>query len=155
MRCPFCAENDTRVLDSRLANEGDQVRRRRECCGCKSRFTTYEVAELDMPDVVKCNGTRQPFDERKLNSGFLKALEKRPVNRDTIVLAVNRIKRSLMGKTDNEISSQLLGEKVMEELRNIDHVAYVRFASVYRSFEDVSEFNDVIANLHSESGHEQ
>ena len=98
MRCPFCAENDTRVLDSRLANEGDQVRRRRECCGCKSRFTTYEVAELDMPDVVKCNGTRQPFDERKLNSGFLKALEKRPVNRDTIVLAVNRIKRSLMGK---------------------------------------------------------
>jgi transcriptional repressor NrdR len=104
---------------------------------------------------VKCNGTRQPFDERKLNSGFLKALEKRPVNRDTIVLAVNRIKRSLMGKTDNEISSQLLGEKVMEELRNIDHVAYVRFASVYRSFEDVSEFNDVIANLHSESSHEQ
>ena len=104
-----------------------------------------------MPDVVKWNGTRQPFDELKLCSGFLKALEKRPVNRDTIDLAVNRIKHSLLGKTDTEISSQLLGEKVMTELRHIDHVAYVRFASVYRSFQDVSEFNDVIANLHSEN----
>ena len=147
MRCPFCAEHDTRVLDSRLAHDGDQVRRRRECTVCKARFTTYEVAELRMPDVVKHNGTRQPFDDQKLCSGIMKALEKRPVNRNAVEQAVSRIKRSLMGKSDSEVSSQLLGEKVMNELRNLDHVAYVRFASVYRSFEDVSEFNDVIANL--------
>lgn len=147
MRCPFCAEHDTRVLDSRLAHDGDQVRRRRECNACKARFTTYEVAELRMPDVVKHNGTRQPFDDNKLRSGIMKALEKRPVNRNAVEQAVSRIKRSLTGKTDSEVSSQLLGEKVMNELRNLDHVAYVRFASVYRSFEDVSEFNDVIANL--------
>lgn len=147
MRCPFCAEHDTRVLDSRLAHDGDQVRRRRECTVCKARFTTYEVAELRMPDVVKHNGTRQPFDDQKLRSGIMKALEKRPVNRNAVEQAVSRIKRSLMGKSDSEVSSQLLGEKVMNELRNLDHVAYVRFASVYRSFEDVSEFNDVIANL--------
>lgn len=151
MRCPFCAENDTRVLDSRLANDGDQVRRRRECVTCKSRFTTYEVAELGLPDVVKHNGTREPFSDTKLRSGFIKALEKRPVNRNTIEQAVSRIKRSLVGKSDNEVSSQLLGEKVMNELRQLDHVAYVRFASVYRSFEDVSEFNEVIANLHDEN----
>lgn len=151
MRCPFCNEHETRVLDSRLAHEGDQVRRRRECGACKARFTTYEVAELRLPDVVKHNGTREPFDDAKLRSGFIKALEKRPVNRNSIEQAMNRIKRSLMGKTDSEVSSQLLGEKVMNELRNLDHVAYVRFASVYRSFEDVSEFNDVIANLHDES----
>ena len=147
MRCPFCAEHDTRVLDSRLAHDGDQVRRRRECTVCKARFTTYEVEELRMPDVVKHNGTRQPFDDQKLRSGIMKALEKRPVNRNAVVQAVSRIKRSLMGKSDSEVSSQLLGEKVMNELRNLDHGAYVRFASVYRSFEDVSEFNDVIANL--------
>ncbi|MEI7840797.1 MAG: transcriptional regulator NrdR [Methylococcaceae bacterium] len=151
MRCPFCNEHETRVLDSRLANEGDQVRRRRECGMCKARFTTYEVAELRLPDVVKHNGTRELFNDDKLRSGFVKALEKRPVNRDTIEQAISRIKRSLIGKTDSEIASQFLGEKVMNELRNIDHVAYVRFASVYRSFEDVSEFNDVIANLHDEN----
>lgn len=151
MRCPFCNEHETRVLDSRLADEGDQVRRRRECGVCKARFTTYEVAELRLPDVVKHNGTRELFNDDKLRSGFIKALEKRPVNRDTIEQAISRIKRSLIGKTDSEIASQFLGEKVMNELRNIDHVAYVRFASVYRSFEDVSQFNDVIANLHDEN----
>lgn len=149
MRCPFCNEHETRVLDSRLAQEGDQVRRRRECGGCKSRFTTFEVAELRLPDVVKHNGTREPFEEAKLRSGFMKALEKRPVTRDTVEQAISRIKRSLIGKIDSEISSQFLGEKVMNELRLLDHVAYVRFASVYRSFEDVSEFNDVIANLNN------
>ncbi len=148
MRCPFCAEHETRVLDSRLAHEGDQVRRRRECVVCKARFTTYEVAELQLPDVVKHNGTREPFDDGKLRSGFIKALEKRPVNRESVEQAISRIKRSLIGKSDSEVASQFLGEKVMNELRNLDHVAYVRFASVYRSFEDVSEFNDVIANLH-------
>ncbi len=151
MRCPFCNEHETRVLDSRLADEGDQVRRRRECGVCKARFTTYEVAELRLPDVVKHNGTRELFNDDKLRSGFIKALEKRPVNRDTIEQAISRIKRSLIGKTDSEIASQFLGEKVMNELRNIDHVAYVRFASVYRSFEDVSQFNDVIANLNDEN----
>ncbi|GDX84049.1 transcriptional repressor NrdR [Methylococcaceae bacterium] len=149
MRCPFCNEHETRVLDSRLAQEGDQVRRRRECGVCKARFTTFEVAELRLPDVVKHNGTREPFEEAKLRSGFMKALEKRPVTRDTVEQAISRIKRSLIGKIDNEISSQFLGEKVMNELRLLDHVAYVRFASVYRSFEDVSEFNDVIANLNN------
>ena len=148
MRCPFCAEHETRVLDSRLAHEGDQVRRRRECVVCKARFTTYEVAELQLPDVVKNNGTREPFDDGKLRSGFIKALEKRPVNRESVEQAISRIKRSLIGKSDSEVASQFLGEKVMNELRNLDHVAYVRFSSVYRSFEDVSEFNDVIANLH-------
>lgn len=151
MRCPFCSEHETRVLDSRLAHDGDQVRRRRECGVCKARFTTFEVAELQLPDVVKHNGTREPFNDEKLRSGFVKALEKRPVNRNSIEQAMNRIKRSLMGKTDSEVTSQLLGEKVMIELRNLDHVAYVRFASVYRSFEDVSEFNDVIANLNDEN----
>ena len=151
MRCPFCTEHETRVLDSRLAHEGDQVRRRRECVVCKARFTTYEVAELQLPDVVKHNGTREPFDEEKLRSGFVKALEKRPVNRESVEQAISRIKRSLIGKSDSEVASQFLGEKVMNELRNLDHVAYVRFASVYRSFEDVSEFNDVIANLNDES----
>jgi transcriptional repressor NrdR len=151
MRCPFCAEHETRVLDSRLAHEGDQVRRRRECVACKARFTTYEVAELQLPDVVKHNGTREPFDENKLRFGFVKALEKRPVNRESVEQAISRIKRSLIGKSDSEVASQFLGEKVMNELRNLDHVAYVRFASVYRSFEDVSEFNDVIANLNDEN----
>jgi len=150
MRCPFCNEHETRVLDSRLADEGDQVRRRRECGVCKARFTTYEVAELRLPDVVKHNGTRELFNDDKLRSGFIKALEKRPVNRDTIEQAISRIKRGLICKTESEIASQFLGEKVMNELRNIDHVAYVRFASVYRSFEDVSQFNDVIANLNDE-----
>lgn len=151
MRCPFCNEHETRVSDSRLAHEGDQVRRRRECGACKARFTTFEVAELRLPDVVKHNGTRELFNDEKLRSGFMKALEKRPVNRDAVEQAISRIKRGLIGKTDSEVASQFLGEKVMNELRNIDHVAYVRFASVYRSFEDVSQFNDVIANLHDEN----
>ncbi len=147
MRCPFCAEQDTRVLDSRLANEGDQVRRRRECTACKERFTTYEVAELNLPRIIKRDGMRQPFDESKLRSGMHKALEKRPVDSDDIEAAINRIKRDLMGKGDREISTQELGEKVMKELSTLDHVAFVRFASVYRSFQDISEFTDIIENL--------
>lgn len=147
MRCPFCAEQDTRVLDSRLANEGDQVRRRRECTACKERFTTHEVAELNLPRIIKRDGMRQPFDESKLRSGMHKALEKRPVDSDDIEAAINRIKRDLMGKGDREISTQELGEKVMKELSTLDHVAFVRFASVYRSFQDISEFTDIIENL--------
>ncbi len=147
MRCPFCAAQDTRVLDSRLASEGDQVRRRRECNVCKERFTTFEIAELTMPRVVKRDGIREPFEEHKLRSGMLKALEKRPVSGDNIEAAINRIKKELMEKGEREISAQELGERVMKELISLDHVAFVRFASVYRSFQDVSEFTDMIEHL--------
>lgn len=147
MRCPFCTAQDTRVLDSRLINEGDQVRRRRECNVCKERFTTFEMAELTMPRVVKRDGIRVPFEENKLRSGMLKALEKRPVDSDAIEAAINRIKKELMAKGDREITAQELGEKVMKELSVLDHVAFVRFASVYRSFQDVSEFTDMIEDL--------
>ncbi len=147
MRCPFCATQDTRVIDSRLANEGDQVRRRRECGSCKERFTTYEVAELILPRIVKRGGIREPFEEKKLRSGMLRALEKRPVSSDDIEAAINRIKKDLMAAGEREISAQELGEKVMRELKILDHVAFIRFASVYRSFQDVSEFTDMIENL--------
>ena len=147
MRCPFCSAQDTRVLDSRLVNEGDQVRRRRECNVCKERFTTFETAELTLPRIVKRDGNREPFEERKLRSGMLKALEKRPVDSDAIEAAVNRIKKELMETGDREIPVQVLGEKVMKELSSLDHVAFVRFASVYRSFQDVSEFTDMIEGL--------
>ena len=147
MRCPFCSVQDTRVLDSRLVNEGDQVRRRRECNVCKERFTTFETAELTLPRIVKRDGNREPFEERKLRSGMLKALEKRPVDSDAIEAAINRIKKELMETGDREIPVQVLGEKVMKELSSLDHVAFVRFASVYRSFQDVSEFTDMIEGL--------
>ena len=147
MRCPFCSVQDTRVLDSRLVNEGDQVRRRRECNVCKERFTTFETAELTLPRIVKRDGNREPFEERKLRSGMLKALEKRPVDSDAIEAAINRIKKELMETGDREIPVQVLGEKVMKELSLLDHVAFVRFASVYRSFQDVSEFTDMIEGL--------
>jgi len=147
MRCPFCGAQDTRVLDSRLANEGDQVRRRRECNACKERFTTHEVAELTLPRIVKRDGISQPFEENKLRSGMLRALEKRPVGSDAIEAAINRIKKDLMAKGEREVSAQELGEQVMKELNLLDHVAFVRFASVYRSFQDVSEFTDIIEDL--------
>lgn len=147
MRCPFCGTQDTRVIDSRLANEGDHVRRRRECIACKERFTTFETAELVMPRIVKRNGIREPFDENKLRSGMLRALEKRPVSSDAIEAAVNRIKKDLLSSGDREIPAEAIGEKVMHELSVLDHVAYVRFASVYRSFQDVSEFTDMIKGL--------
>ncbi len=147
MRCPFCAAQDTRVLDSRLANEGDQVRRRRECNVCKERFTTFEMAELTMPRVIKRDGIREPFDEKKLRSGMLKALEKRPVESDAIEASLAKIKKELIAKGEREIAAQELGEMVMKELSVLDHVAFVRFASVYRSFQDVSEFTEMIAHL--------
>lgn len=147
MRCPFCSAQDTRVLDSRLANEGDQVRRRRECNVCKERFTTFEVAELTMPRVIKRDGVREPFDEKKLRSGMLKALEKRPVDSDAIEASLAKIKKGLIAKGEREVTAQELGELVMKELSVLDHVAFVRFASVYRSFQDVSEFTEMIAHL--------
>jgi transcriptional repressor NrdR len=150
MRCPFCGAQETRVIDSRLSQEGDQVRRRRECTECRERFTTFEAAELTMPRVVKSNGNREPFREEKLRSGMLRALEKRPVGSDQIEAAINRIKRKLLARGEREIPSRLIGESVMSELAQLDHVAYVRFASVYRSFQDVNEFRVVIDHLEHE-----
>ena len=150
MQCPFCDEGDTRVVDSRLADDGAQVRRRRECTGCRERFTTYEAAELAAPRIVKNDGTRVPFDERKLRSGMLRALEKRPVPSDTVEAAIGRLRRRLMRAGEREIASGAVGELVMEALRDLDRVAYVRFASVYRSFEDVSEFREEIDRLEDE-----
>lgn len=147
MRCPFCTAQDTRVVDSRLASEGDQVRRRRECSECKERFTTYEATEFNLPRIIKSDGLREPFNEQKLRAGLLKALEKRPVSSDQIESAMTRIKKSLMSTGDREVQALILGEFVMKELASLDHVAFVRFASVYRSFEDVSEFTDLVAGL--------
>ena len=147
MRCPFCTAKDTRVIDSRLANEGNQVRRRRECLSCKERFTTYEVADLALPRIIKRDGKREAFIEAKLRSGMMRALEKRPVSSEQIEDTIARIKKELMSLGDREIPVKLLGESVMKELKSIDHVAFVRFASVYRSFQDVSEFTDIIAGM--------
>jgi transcriptional repressor NrdR len=147
MRCPFCATQDTRVLDSRLINEGDQVRRRRECNACKERFTTFEMVELTLPRIIKRDDNREPFEDRKLRSGMLKALEKRPVGSDAIEASITRIKKALMATGEREVLVEELGEQVMKELKSLDHVAFVRFASVYRSFQDVSEFTDMIENL--------
>jgi len=147
MRCPFCNAADTRVIDSRLANEGDAVKRRRECLTCSERFTTYETAELVMPRVVKSNGIRQPFDEEKLRMGIQRSLEKRPVSIEAIEAAINHIMQRLRATGDREVASRKVGEYTMDELRELDHVAYVRFASVYRSFEDVNAFREEIDKL--------
>jgi transcriptional repressor NrdR len=147
MRCPFCGAQETRVIDSRLSQDGDQVRRRRECTECRERFTTFEIAELTLPRVVKSNGNREPFREDKLRSGILRALEKRPVGSDQIEAAINRIKKKLLARGEREIPSRLIGESVMAELARLDQVAYIRFASVYRSFQDVNEFREVIDHL--------
>lgn len=147
MHCPFCDADDTKVIDSRLVSDGNQVRRRRECLSCHERFTTYEVAELLMPRVIKNDGTRQPFDEAKLRAGLQRALEKRPVSIEDVEAAVSRIRHNLQAMGEREIPSRVVGEKVMDELRQLDQVAYVRFASVYRSFQDVEEFRREIDSL--------
>lgn len=147
MHCPFCKATDTKVIDSRLVAEGDQVRRRRECVSCRERFTTFESAELVMPRVVKHDGTRQPFDEDKLNRGFAKALEKRPVSIEAIEAAIHNIKYRLRATGERELTSLTVGEEVMRELRQLDEVAYVRFASVYRSFQDINEFKEEVDRL--------
>ena len=147
MHCPFCGAFDTKVIDSRLVSEGKQVRRRRECLSCHERFTTFESAELVMPRVVKQDGTRQPFDEDKLSRGVTKALEKRPVSIEAIETSINNIKSRLRATGEREITSMMVGEEVMRELRQLDEVAYVRFASVYRSFQDVNEFKEEVERL--------
>lgn len=147
MHCPFCNHDDTKVTDSRLAGDGHQIRRRRECQACGERFTTFETAELVMPQVVKNDSTRQPFDEGKLRSGIMKALEKRPVARDAVESAIERIAHRLRVLGEREVASRAIGEIVMEELRQLDEVAYVRYASVYHSFQDVDSFREQLEQL--------
>ncbi|MBJ89716.1 MAG: transcriptional regulator NrdR [Woeseia sp.] len=147
MNCPFCSHQETKVIDSRLAGEGRQIRRRRECLYCNERFTTYESAELVMPRLIKSDNSRQPFDESKLRNSMVRALEKRPVSADAFEQALGRLIHKLRTMGEREVPSRLIGEMVMEELGELDEVAYVRFASVYRSFQDVTEFQDEIQRL--------
>jgi transcriptional repressor NrdR len=147
MHCPFCGTPDTRVIDSRLAPEGERVRRRRECAQCGARFTTHEVAELALPRVVKQDDRREAFDHGKLRSGMQRALEKRPVDTDTLDAAIRRIEQRARSSGERELASRQIGEWVMDELRRLDEVAYVRFASVYRSFQDINAFREEIERL--------
>lgn len=147
MYCPFCNADDTKVIDSRLIREGNQTRRRRECPDCKERFTTYEVVELSLPRVIKRDGRRALFSEEKLRAGMLRALEKRPVSVEQVETAIARIIRKARTSGEREIPSSQMGEWVMEELHQLDQVAYVRFASVYRCFQDIDEFRREISRL--------
>ena len=147
MHCPFCSAEDTKVIDSRLVTDGEAVRRRRECLTCGERYTTFETAELVMPHLIKRDGRREPFDEEKLRYGLSKALEKRPVSVDEIENSLNHIKHRMRSFGERELPSLQVGEEVMSELRALDPVAYVRFASVYRDFQDLSEFADEIQKL--------
>jgi transcriptional repressor NrdR len=147
MQCPFCKAPDTRVIDSRLYEDGTQVRRRRQCERCDGRFTTYERAALSMPYVTKRSGTPEPFDENKLRRGIEHAIFKRPVAPEAVDHAIENVMRKLRASGEREVASRHVGEWVMDELRDLDHVAYVRFASIYRSFEDVNAFREEIAKL--------
>ena len=147
MHCPFCGHDETKVIDSRLAGEGRQIRRRRQCMACNERFTTFEAAELVMPRIVKNDSSRQPFDEEKLRSSMVRALEKRPVPSDELEEAIGHLVHKLRTMGEREVPSRLIGELVMEELRALDEVGYVRFASVYRRFQDITEFEDEILSL--------
>ena len=150
MRCPFCGAQETKVVDSRLAGEGSQVRRRRECVTCSERFTTYESPELVMPRIIKGDGSREPFNEEKLRNGIMRALEKRPVDSERVEAALSHIHHLLHASGERELPARQLGEWVMNELRDLDQVAYVRFASVYRSFQDVNAFREEIERLEQE-----
>jgi len=147
MKCPFCGADDTQVVDSRTSEEGDSIRRRRRCAACDKRFTTYETVELRMPQVVKANGTREEFDDGKLRTGFLRALHKRPVPTEYVDAAVERITQKLLSLGEREIQSRRIGEMVMRELYKMDKVAYIRFASVYKDFQDVEDFRDVLKEV--------
>jgi transcriptional repressor NrdR len=152
MHCPFCAHEETKVIDSRLAGDGRQVRRRRECSDCGERFTTFESPELVMPRLIKRDNTREPFDEVKLRNGIERALEKRPVSSETIEEIVSRIIHRLQTVGEQEVPAKIVGEMVMEALQSVDEVAYVRFASVYRSFQDITEFQEEILRLQEMTG---
>ena len=147
MYCPFCSSKETKVVDSRLVAGGSQIKRRRECTACGERFSTYEEAELVMPRIIKSNDRREPFDEEKLRAGFQKALEKRPVSSEKIENSIQIIKDSIRKIGEREVGSQVLGKQVMNQLKELDEVAYVRFASVYQNFQDVKDFTDEISEL--------
>jgi len=140
MKCPFCAHSENKVIDSRISKDGDAIRRRRECLGCGKRFTTYEFVEEVLPMVVKKDGRREPFDRSKIRAGIKKACEKRPISTDVIETVVDKVERSCQEFQDKEIPSSAIGEEIMRELQILDGVAYVRFASVYREFRDVTDF---------------
>lgn len=152
MRCPFCFAEDTKVVDSRLGDDGETVRRRRECLSCNERFTTYERAELRLPQIIKSDECREPFNEDKLRSGLRRALEKRPVDAEAVELVLGKIRHRLIACGEREVSARQIGEWLMTELKDIDEVAYVRFASVYRSFQDVEAFNEEVERLRSDPG---
>ena len=147
MRCPFCTYQETKVVDSRLVGEGEQVRRRRECLSCGERFTTFEAAELMLPQLIKRDGRRSAFSEDKLRAGFLKALEKRPVSMEQVDQAIRQIIHRLRASGEREISTEKVGQWVMEELSKLDEVAYVRFASVYHSFQNLDAFREELQRL--------
>ena len=147
MKCPFCGSADTQVIDSRVSEAGDSIRRRRRCTSCQKRFTTYETVELRLPQVVKSNGERADFDSNRLRVGFSRALHKRPVPTEFVDAAIDRIVQKVLSLGEREIASRQLGEWVMEELYKLDKVAYIRFASVYRSFQDVSDFRDALKEV--------
>ena len=147
MKCPFCNTDDTSVLDSRVSEEGESIRRRRRCLTCDKRFTTYETVELRMPQVVKQDGNRSAFDRDKLLTGFMRALHKRPVPTEYVDAAIDRIMQKLLSMGEREVPSRKLGEMVMQELYKLDKVAYIRFASVYKSFQDVDDFHDAIKEV--------
>ena len=147
MKCPFCGHPETQVVDSRVPEDGSSVRRRRRCLSCDKRFTTYETVELRMPQIVKENGMRPEFDEDKMRTGFVRALHKRPVPTEYVDQAVDRIVAKVLALGEREIASRLIGEMVMQELHKLDKVAYIRFASVYRSFQDVEDFKDAIEEV--------
>lgn len=144
MKCPFCKGRDTQVVDTRESEEGDSIRRRRRCVSCDKRFTTYETVELRMPQVVKQNGIRCEFDAEKLRTSFKRALHKRPVSTELVDAAIDRVTHKLYGLGEREVDSRLIGELVMQELLKLDKVAYIRFASVYKSFQDVSDFAEAV-----------
>jgi len=147
MKCPFCNADDTNVLDSRVSEDGSKIRRRRRCQACDKRFTTYETVELRLPQVVKHDGNRAEFDRNKLLTGFKRALHKRPVSMDDVDAAIDRIVQKFLSLGEREVSSRSIGESVMQELYKMDKVAYIRFASVYKSFQDVDDFSNVIKEV--------
>src|SRR5512147_2810991 len=149
MKCPFCASADTQVIDSRVSEAGDSIRRRRRCLDCQKRFTTYETVELRLPQVVKTNGNRSEFDKEKIRVGFARALHKRPVPTEFVDAAIDRIVAQVLALGEREIPSRQVGEMVMRELHALDKVAYIRFASVYRSFSDVADFRDALREVES------
>lgn len=147
MKCPFCDELEDKVVDSRMAKEGEVIRRRRECLSCKRRYTTYERVEESLPIVVKKDGRREPFDRSKILAGLKKACEKRPISTATIEAVTDRIEKRIQEMGESEIQSRTIGEEVMKELHQLDQVAYVRFASVYREFKDIDQFMDELKAL--------